>query len=133
MSAAPTRAVLFDFGGTLYDYASLQAAERESLLDLARWAGIEAGEVAVLGAYRDSMKRVFRAYLAQSYYYHRDLFRDALSGTPPDQPLHVLLALEAKSLRAHQWERLVGPFGDVWDFLAFNRAHPNLGSIREQD
>ena len=39
---AAVRAVLFDFGGTLYDYATLEAAERESLVELARWAGIDA-------------------------------------------------------------------------------------------
>jgi FMN phosphatase YigB (HAD superfamily) len=32
------RAVLFDFGGTLYDYATLEPAERESLVELAHWA-----------------------------------------------------------------------------------------------
>ncbi len=39
-STLRVRAVLFDFGGTLYDYAVLEPAERDSLTALARWAGI---------------------------------------------------------------------------------------------
>ena len=38
------RAVLFDFGGTLFDYETLAPGEREVLISLARWAGIEADE-----------------------------------------------------------------------------------------
>jgi 2-haloalkanoic acid dehalogenase type II len=75
-----TRAVLFDFGGTLYDYASLEAAERESLLELARWAGVEADAGRVGRAHRESLRRVFRSYLPRRFYHHRDLFRDALVG-----------------------------------------------------
>lgn len=36
------RAVLFDFGGTLFDYETLAPGERAVLICLARWAGIEA-------------------------------------------------------------------------------------------
>ena len=39
------KAVFFDFGGTLYDYKTLEAAERESLVDLLGWSGID-GELA---------------------------------------------------------------------------------------
>ena len=38
--SATMRAVLFDFGGTLYDYRSLAAGDRECLLALAGWAGV---------------------------------------------------------------------------------------------
>ena len=75
---AETRAVLFDFGGTLYDYATLEAAERESLVDLTRWAGIETEVHSVEQAYRAAMRRVFRHYLPRRFYLHRDLFRDAV-------------------------------------------------------
>jgi len=74
------RAVLFDFGGTLYDYASLQPGDRECLLALARWAGITADEAEIRRAYRASLRRVFYAYLPRRYYLHRDLFRDAAAG-----------------------------------------------------
>src|SRR5262249_28113652 len=76
----PIRAVLFDFGGTLYDYASLEAGDRECLLALARWAGVTADDAAVRSAYRASLRRVFYAYLPRRYYLHRDLFRDAAAG-----------------------------------------------------
>jgi 2-haloalkanoic acid dehalogenase type II len=76
-----TRAVLFDFGGTLYDYRTLQAGDRECLLALARWSGIEADEAAIAGAQRDAMRRVFQSYLPRRYYLHRDMFRDAAAAT----------------------------------------------------
>jgi len=74
------RAVLFDFGGTLYDYASLAPGDRECLLALAGWAGITAGEAEIVRAQRDAMRRVFHAYLPRRFYLHRDLFRDAAAG-----------------------------------------------------
>ena len=74
------RTVLFDFGGTLYDYATLEPAERESLLELVRWAGVEADLLAIQQAQRTAMRRVFRAYLSRRFYLHRDLFRDAVVG-----------------------------------------------------
>ena len=39
MTGPQARAVLFDFGGTLYDYETLAAGDRESLLQLASLAG----------------------------------------------------------------------------------------------
>jgi 2-haloalkanoic acid dehalogenase type II len=73
----PTRAVLFDFGGTLYDYATLAAGDLECLLSLVRWAGIEAEPDALRRAQRDAMRQVFQAYLPRRFYLHRDMFRDA--------------------------------------------------------
>jgi 2-haloacid dehalogenase len=101
--AAP-RAVLFDFGGTLYDYATLQAAECESLVELARWAGLEAEPAAIVLAHREALRRVFHAYLPRPFYLHRDLFRDAVLGmlerfgAKPD-PAHL------DRYRAAQWQR----------------------------
>ncbi|MDX2166594.1 MAG: HAD family hydrolase [Deltaproteobacteria bacterium] len=77
----PTRAVLFDFGGTLYDYASLLPGDAESLWQLCEWAGVSATPEEVRRAQRESMRRVFHAYLPRRYYLHRDLFRDAVVGT----------------------------------------------------
>lgn len=74
------RAVLFDFGGTLYDYACLEVAERESLVELARWTGSAAEPAAIVSAHRDGMRDAFRSYLPRAYYLHRDLFRDAVVG-----------------------------------------------------
>jgi len=75
-----TRAVLFDFGGTLYDYATLEPGDRECLLALARGAGIDADDTTIRRAYRDSMRRVFYSYLPRRFYLHRDLFRDVAAG-----------------------------------------------------
>jgi WD40 repeat protein len=51
------------------------------------------------------------------------LFLTALGDTPPGEPLHVLLALEAVALRELRWERLLGPWPGEgeWDFLALNQ------------
>ena len=72
------RAVLFDFGGTLFDYETVAAGERESIIELAGWAGIQEDPKTVLRAYRVALKKVFYDYLSLPYYLHRDLFRDAL-------------------------------------------------------
>ena len=76
-----TRAVLFDFGGTLYDYAPLAPGDAESILALARWAGLAAELPEIRRAQREAMRAVFRDYLPRRYYLHRDLFRDAAAGT----------------------------------------------------
>ena len=76
-----TRAVLFDFGGTLYDYATLAPGDAESYLALAEWAGIDADLAAIRRAQREAMRAVFRTYLPRRFYLHRDLFRDAAAGT----------------------------------------------------
>ncbi len=72
------RAVLFDFGGTLYDYGSLARAEAESLGQLLEWAGIDASPEVLRLARRESARKVFADYLRRPFYLHRDLFRDTL-------------------------------------------------------
>ena len=69
--------MLFDFGGTLYDYRCFARAEAESLGELVHWAGIRAADDAVARAHRDAMKRVFESYRDRAFYFHRDLFADA--------------------------------------------------------
>ncbi len=99
-----TRAVLFDFGGTLYDYRCFEQAERDSLIELASWSGARAEPEAILQAHRDSMREVFRSYLQQPYFLHGDMFRDAALAT-----LHRLgVAADQDHLehyRAAQWAR----------------------------
>jgi len=98
-----TRAVLFDFGGTLYDYATLEPGDRECLVALARWAGVDAEEAEIRRAHRQAMRQVFYAYLPRRFYLHRDLFRDAVVGmldtfgVAPD-PAHL------ERYRQLQWE-----------------------------
>jgi putative hydrolase of the HAD superfamily len=72
------RAVLFDFGGTLFDYETVAPGERECVIELARWVGVGEDPKVILRAYRVALKRVFYEYLPRSYYLHRDLFRDVL-------------------------------------------------------
>lgn len=98
-----TKAVLFDFGGTLYDYRMLAPGDLESLVMLARWSGIDAEPAEIGRAHRESMRRVFRGYLPKPFYFHRDLFRDAVEGmlesfgvTPDRENL--------ERYRALQWE-----------------------------
>jgi 2-haloalkanoic acid dehalogenase type II len=73
-----TRAVLFDFGGTLYDYRDLEAGWRECLRAYVDWHGRAIDDAALASAYRQSMRKVFMEYLPRPFYHHRDMFRDAL-------------------------------------------------------
>ena len=99
---ATTRAVLFDFGGTLYDYRSLEPGDRDSLVELARAAGIDADPDAIRRAHRDSLRRVFRDYLPRPYYLHGDMFRDAVVGM--GEAFGVTLSAEQLArYREHQW------------------------------
>jgi HAD superfamily hydrolase (TIGR01509 family) len=79
VSRAP-RAVLFDFGGTLYDYDTLLPGDRESLFFLAGLCGIDAEEDIVYRAYRTVLRRVFREFLPRPFYRHVDMFREAAAG-----------------------------------------------------
>jgi 2-haloalkanoic acid dehalogenase type II len=80
MPTVTTRAVLFDFGGTLYDYLVLEPGDRQCLVALARRAGVDATDAEIRGAHRQAMRQVFSAYLPRRFYLHRDLFRDAVVG-----------------------------------------------------
>ncbi len=73
-----TRAVFFDFGGTLFDYETTAPGERACLIELARAAAIPATAQDIRQAYRAALKEVFHQYLPRPYYLHRDMFRDAL-------------------------------------------------------
>lgn len=121
----PTRAVLFDFGGTLYDYACLLRGDAECLLALARWAGIEADEVTIRRAQRDAMRRAFHSYLPRRFYLHRDMFRDAAAGMiesfgiVPDEA-HL------RRYREMQWDR------HRRDFVLRDGVIDTLRALRER-
>jgi 2-haloalkanoic acid dehalogenase type II len=104
MMEPQTKAVFFDFGGTLYDYTCLEQAEIDSLADLARWAGIDADPLEVWETHKEAMRRIFPRYRSRTFYHHHDLFRDALT--------HMLDALNAEAEAEHldryrelQWKR----------------------------
>ena len=132
------RAVLFDFGGTLYDYATLEGAERTSLVELAEWAGVEATPDEIQRAHRDALRRAFYAYLPQRFYLHRDLFRDAALG--------MLAALGRSAdpqhldrYRAAQWARHADAFRlregviDTLRALRARRLHLGIVSNIDED
>src|SRR5262249_55631519 len=52
--------------------------DQESLQLLADLAGCGADGEVVQRAYRTALRRVFRTYLERSFYFHRDMFRDAV-------------------------------------------------------
>lgn len=97
------QAVLFDFGGTLYDYGCLAAAERESLAALAAALGLAHDTRRLVGTHRAAMQKVFADYLARSFYLHRDMFRDAVATALTDlgaDPTPAAL----ETYRVHQWD-----------------------------
>jgi putative hydrolase of the HAD superfamily len=119
------RAVLFDFGGTLFDYETVAPGERESIIALARWAGASADDKDILRAYRISLKNVFYNYLPRSYYLHRDLFRDALMGMA--ETLGITLSDEQLTrYRALQLERRSR------DFVLRAGVRETLSTLRER-
>jgi HAD superfamily hydrolase (TIGR01509 family) len=125
MSVAQIRAVLFDFGGTLFDYEIVAPGERESIVALARWAGSGVDARDILRVYRGSLKHVFYHYLPQSYYLHRDMFRDALLGMA--HTLEISLTDEQFArYRALQWERRAR------DFVLRDGVHDTLQALRDR-
>lgn len=76
-----TRAVLFDFGGTLYDYSTLSGADREALEAFGRETGIDAPVPELERTYREELKKSFRRFLHRPFYLHRDFFGEALVET----------------------------------------------------
>ena len=86
-------AVLFDLGGTLFGYERRSEMHRPAALAL-EWMGLSPDDPAVISARRTASEQVEREYASQSYFLHRDLFRDRvartatlLGVTPPDEIL----------------------------------------------
>src|SRR5262245_1294695 len=98
------QAVLFDFGGTLFDYETVAPGERESIVDLAKWAGVTGEPREILRAYRGALKRVFYEYLPRPYYLHRDLFRDVLQAMAQELGISFTEEQFAR-YRQSQWQR----------------------------
>ncbi len=130
------RAVLFDFGGTLFDYATLAAGERDSVVALARWAGVTAEPAVILRTYRAALKRVFYQYLPRPYYLHRDLFRDVLLAMGEDLKT-TITEEQLTRYRTLQHERREQNFAlreGVHDTLAALRARGcHLGIVSNAD
>ncbi len=122
---ADTRAVFFDFGGTLFDYETTAPGERACLSELAQAAGITAASQDIRRAYRAALKNVFYHYLPRPYYLHRDMFQDALQATAA----HFGTTFTQEQLaryRAHQHQRR------EQDFQLRNGVTETLSVLRQR-
>jgi 2-haloalkanoic acid dehalogenase type II len=76
------KAIFFDFGGTLFSYASFQASMRGSaeekpiFVQAADRLGVDADRRTIGKAYGKASVDAFRKYHDQAFYLHRDLFED---------------------------------------------------------
>jgi HAD superfamily hydrolase (TIGR01509 family) len=74
-------AVLFDFGGTLFEYRCLRPAVHDALMRLCASASLTPDDRELAAAYIAALRKAFARYLPQPYYLMRDLFRDAALDT----------------------------------------------------
>ena len=72
-----TRAVLFDFAGTLWSDRALRDTHLRTLEQVARRAGVAAEARALRRAYLEGLGAAAMSYVYEPYYLHRDLFRDS--------------------------------------------------------
>jgi HAD superfamily hydrolase (TIGR01549 family) len=105
-SNCPLRAVLFDLGGTLFDYRCLARAAAQTLVSAARAAGIDADADVILQTYRVTLREMLRKYEADSFYRLGDLLHEAaiemvarLGATP---------SMEYVASKTTSWELLAG-------------------------
>ena len=77
------KAIFFDFGGTLFSYASFQRSMRGAtgegkpiFVQAAERLGVDVDRRAIGKAYGKASVQAFRKYNDQSFYLHRDLFED---------------------------------------------------------
>ena len=134
--STPLRAALFDFGGTLFSYAPLGA----STLDLLRRGAVRLevwAEAPELGrAYREASREAYTAVAKDSFYMHRDLFREILAGfsrriggEANDEFLDWLLAEQRKLLL----ERFELRAGCLETLGALGRQGLHLGVVSNID
>ena len=97
-----TRTVLFDFGGTLYDYRSLEPGDRESIIVLAQELGIEAAEEEIQRAHRRGIRKAFERFLPEPYDLHRDFFLAGVSEMAKSFGVDVSLE-QFLAYRERQW------------------------------
>jgi len=71
-----TRAVLFDFAGTLWSDRALRDTHLRTLERVAARAGVGGDARTLRRAYRDGLIAAAASYLTEPYYLHRDIFRD---------------------------------------------------------
>lgn len=96
-------AVLFDLGGTLFDYVHREQMGRPFVDALVR-LGLDPVDPAVVDARRRASQEVERRYAQQAGFVHRDLFRDRVARTAElcgrPAPADVLDRFDAEHLQA---------------------------------
>ncbi len=80
--AAELEAVLFDFGGTLFEYGCLRPGMHDALAQLFEQAELAPVEATVsAAAYVAALRKSFSKHVGKDFYLMRDLFRDAALDT----------------------------------------------------
>jgi putative hydrolase of the HAD superfamily len=86
------RAVLFDFGGTLFSYRSMRGGMGKVILAAVDRLGVDVKPGTALRAYREASYASFQRFFPERYYLHREVFestfRDlarALGAEPTDE------------------------------------------------
>lgn len=115
----PIRAVLFDFGGTLFGYGPMRARMLGLVERTARRHGAEQPVSEIARCHFLTMLRLLAAYETRPYYLHRELFGDGVEGMLRELGLEpepgvrdrfyeeqTALALELASMRAEAPEAL---------------------------
>ena len=74
-------AVLFDFGGTLFDYNCLRPTMHDALIQLCDRAQVEASETSRTVAYVAALRKSFSRHVGTDFYLMRDIFREAAVDT----------------------------------------------------
>lgn len=77
MASVRYRAVLFDFGGTLFSYGDMRPQFDRMLRELAERHGLRPSAEELRAAYREAFARTIRRYADRPFYLHRELFGDA--------------------------------------------------------
>ena len=76
MSRGSTRAVFFDFGGTLFSYTDVWGRNfYPILLEAMQRLGVESETDRAGPAFRDATRETFVEFRDRAYYLHRDLYR----------------------------------------------------------
>jgi 2-haloalkanoic acid dehalogenase type II len=76
MPPARYRAVLFDFGGTLFSYRAFSRPNLRLLHRAAARLGVEVEKREVGPTFREASRAAFEEFFSRPYYLHRDLFRE---------------------------------------------------------
>jgi putative hydrolase of the HAD superfamily len=119
-----TRAVLFDFGGTLFSYSPMRSHFDRLIAESAREHGLEVPADRLREAWARAMLETAVGYTARDFYLHRELFGEAferflraVGGTPKDDS--GLRFYHAQTALA---ESLATPRHDAAETLAALRA-----------